>query len=147
MTGDQPSYFCASATGTQGSYDGFEAWSVHIAATLSPQQQVGISLHERLHHELQHTSPWGLLGRFALDLAQQGIQSQRFRRLFRFCRDAARTVHETYATTLAVGSDIGGDEGLAVDNTTSATWQPDRRWRPGRRWRAAGSASTQYCGA
>src|SRR4029453_16536545 len=41
--------------------------------------------------------------------------------------------HETYATTLAVGSDIGGEEGLAVDHTTSATWQPDRRWRPGRR--------------
>ena len=72
---------------------------------------------------------------------------ERFRRLFRFCRDAARTVHETYATTLAVGSDIGGEEGLAVDHTTSATWQPDRRWRPGRRGRAAGSASTQYCGA
>ena len=32
------------------------------------------------------------------------------------CRDAARTVHETYATTLAVGSDIGGEEGLAVDH-------------------------------
>lgn len=42
-------------------------------------------------------------------------------------------MHETYATTLAVGSDIGGEEGLAVDHTTSATWQPDRRWRPGRR--------------
>ena len=86
-----------------------------------------------------------MLGRFAL-LGPAG-DPERFRRLFRFCRDAARTVHETYATTLAVGSDIGGEEGLAVDHPTSATWQPDRRWRPGRRGGVAGSASTQYCGA
>jgi hypothetical protein len=85
-----------------------------------------------------------VLGRFALDLARQGIQSGSAG-----CSGSAATPPgpETYATTLAVGSDIGGEEGLAVDHPTSATWQPDRRWRPGRRGRAAGSASTQYCGA
>lgn len=132
----QHAYFCAAANGTQGSYDGFETWSVHVAATRSPQQQVGASLHERLHHELQHTSPWGLLGRFALDLARQGIQGDRFGRLFRFCRDAARTVHETYATTLTVGGEIGGEEHLGADYvgylTTGRALAVGLPWESGR---------------
>ena len=43
--GEEPSYFYAGAAGTQGSYDGFETWSVHLAATISPQQQVGACDH------------------------------------------------------------------------------------------------------
>lgn len=99
----EPSYFCTAPAGVQGTYDGLETWSLHAGATRNPRQQVEASLHERLHHELQHTSPWGLLARFALDLSRQGIHRERYHRLFRFCRDSARTVHEVYATALSVG--------------------------------------------
>jgi hypothetical protein len=44
---------------------------VHIAATRSPQQQVGTSLHERLHHELQHTSQQQAADRAVQALPQQ----------------------------------------------------------------------------
>ena len=101
----QHAYFCAAANGTQGSYDGFETWSVHVSATRSPQQQVGASLHERLHHELQHTSPWGVLGRFALD--QQ------------FVRGVARTID---GGAPRVGR--GRGETLIADTDAGATRRP-----------------------
>ena len=104
----EPSYFCSSGGSALGTYDGFETWSVHLASIgTDPHLQVSVSLHERLHHELQHTTPWGLLARFALDLALQGKDAGRFERLFRFCRSASRSVHETYATTLTAFSSIG----------------------------------------
>ncbi|MEV0570318.1 hypothetical protein [Dactylosporangium sp. NPDC050588] len=71
-----------------------------------------VSVHERLHHELQHTTSWGLLTRFAKDLAEHGVAPDRLLRLFRFGRDRARQVHEVYATTLSVKDDPHGQEFL-----------------------------------
>src|SRR5690348_5631998 len=88
----EPSYWCARSGGSEvlGSYDGLEAWTLYAAALLERDAQVVVSIHERLHHELQHTTPWGLITRFSADLARLGVDPQRLTRLFQFCRGAAR---------------------------------------------------------
>jgi hypothetical protein len=101
--GDELSYWCATggSDGVLGAYDHTAVWTLRSTA-LSRRDQAMVSVHERLHHELQHTTPWGLIARFAKELASLGVEPDRLRRLFRFCRDQARQVHETYATTFAL---------------------------------------------
>jgi hypothetical protein len=103
MDGDEPSYWCATggSDGILGAYDHTATWTLRSVA-LSRRDQAMVSVHERLHHELQHTTPWGLIARFAKELASLGVEPDRLGRLFRFCRDQARQVHETYATTFAL---------------------------------------------
>lgn len=103
----EPSYWCARAGGAEvlGTYDGLESWTIHAATILEERAQAIVSIHERLHHELQHTTPWGLVTRFAADLARLDVDARRLTRLFRFCRAEARVVHETYATLLSTGDD------------------------------------------
>lgn len=103
----EPSYWCARSGAAEilGSYDGLEAWTLYAARVLERDAQAVVSIHERLHHELQHTTPWGLITRFAADLARLDLDAPRLTRLFRFCRAEARTVHETYATLLSTGDD------------------------------------------
>jgi hypothetical protein len=102
-----PSYWCARSGAAEilGSYDGLEAWTLYAAKVLERDAQAVVSIHERLHHELQHTTPWGLITRFAADLARLDVDAPRLTRLFQFCRAEARTVHETYATLLSTGDD------------------------------------------
>lgn len=103
--GPDPAYQCALTRtgGRLGGYDHFGRWTLSEVVLARPDQAM-VSVHERLHHELQHTTPWGLIARFAGDLAfSHHVEPARFGRLFRFCRDAAREVHETYATTLSLG--------------------------------------------
>ena len=64
-----------------------------------------MGIYRVLHNELQHTTPWGLVTRFAADLARLDVDAQHLTRLFRFCRGEARVVHETYATLLSTGDD------------------------------------------
>ena len=100
---DEPSYWCATrgSDGILGAYDHTAVWTLRPAA-LSRHDQAMVSVHERLHHELQHTTPWGLVARFAKELASLDVEPDRLGRLFRFCRDQSRQVHETYATTFAL---------------------------------------------
>ena len=56
-----------------GAYDGIESWTLHATALTDRDEQVVVSLHARLHHELQHTTPWGLVARFSADLALLGV--------------------------------------------------------------------------
>jgi hypothetical protein len=111
---------------------------VHPASLQDRDEQALVSLHERLHHELQHTTLWGLIARFSADLARLKVEPERFRRLARFCRSEARLVHETYATTISVGVQPIwkahlGDQGDYLEHyrrgmtlAPGASWELDR---------------------
>lgn len=103
----QTSYYCVGGGSTEilGAYHGIDTWVVNVGLLASGGEQLSVSLHEWLHRSLQHSTPWGLAARFAGDLARSGIRARQFTRLFRFCRQEARRVHETYATTLTLGGD------------------------------------------
>jgi hypothetical protein len=60
-----------------GAYDHSRRWTLSAAALGRRHDQAMVSVHERLHHELQHTTPWGLLTRFAKDLAEHGVSPDR----------------------------------------------------------------------
>jgi len=94
-------YGCAITGGQLGAYDSVGRWTLRSSG-LGRNDQAMVSVHERLHHDLQHTTPWGLIARTARELADLGVEPDRFGRLFRFCREAAREVHEVYATSLSL---------------------------------------------
>lgn len=83
-------YRCVAAGERLGVYDGHERWSVFAGGLTDPDLQVTVLLHERLHHELQHTTPWGVVCGLAFELARMDVQRDRFLRLARFGREAAR---------------------------------------------------------
>lgn len=56
-------YWCVAAGERLGVYDGHERWSVFAGGLTDPDLQVTVSLHERLHHELQHTTQMSALAR------------------------------------------------------------------------------------
>lgn len=68
-------HWCAGPTGNEivGSYHGLEAWTIYAVGLTDRDEQVMVSVHARLHHELQHTTPWGLLTRFVANLARCDI--------------------------------------------------------------------------
>jgi hypothetical protein len=103
----EASYWCAGGASAEvlGAYDGFDVWTIKASLLTSGDEQLLVSLHERMHHALQHATPWGLVTRFAADLARLDVRTDQFRRLFRFCREKSRRVHETFATTLTLGGD------------------------------------------
>jgi hypothetical protein len=99
-----------SATSAQrardlGAYNGVDLWTLRSWALKTPQERVFASLHERLHHELQHTTLWGLITRFADDYRQDAAHRRTAALLFWTGVMRAQRVHETYATTLAAGMD------------------------------------------
>jgi hypothetical protein len=64
----EDSYWCAQSalhSDVVGSYDGVEAWTIHAAALVEEETQAMVSIDERLHHKLQHTTPWGLVTRWS----------------------------------------------------------------------------------
>jgi hypothetical protein len=124
----QSSYWCARSGGSEivGSYDGLESWTIFAANLTAREEQVMVSLHERLHHELQHSSPWGLVTRFAADLARLGVDRPRLSRLGAYCREQARYVHECYATTLSVGDDPTALSYLADNPVYTAFYKTGR---------------------
>jgi len=101
---------------------------------------VDTSLHERLHHELQNTTLWGLLTRFCDDLRLAGVRASTAPVLFWTDVVRAQNVHEVYATTLATGIDAPSvallddnpqhhsyrERGLALLGTTPESWEVDR---------------------
>lgn len=58
--GVEHSFWCVRDELVLGAYsDG--RWTVSRAALGDAVEQIVVSLHERLHHELQHTTPWGVM--------------------------------------------------------------------------------------
>lgn len=87
-----------------GAYrDGY--WMVSSDALDDPTEQIVVSLHERLHHELQYTTPWGVMTEMLSLVANRDpSRAGAFRRVAGFGKNASRTVHEVYATTHSVGA-------------------------------------------
>lgn len=102
---DVPSFWCVGHEAVLGEYR-TGRWIVHRPALASPTDQIVVPLHERLHHELQHSSPWGLMTEMLATIAAaRPTWSDQFGRLARFGRMASRATHETYATGHSVGDD------------------------------------------
>jgi hypothetical protein len=146
-TGDPTSIVRPAAAATDalpgssiGGYDGVEMWTVRTWVPAGTQGRVVASLHERLHHELQNTTLWGLLVRFCDDFRLAGVNVVTTSAAFWIGVLRSQQVHETYATTLATGIDAPSVEllpdnphyaahrrrGLALLNTTDQTWSTDR---------------------
>ncbi|MFE2965648.1 hypothetical protein ACFXKC_18610 [Streptomyces sp. NPDC059340] len=138
MSTDESSYWCtrSDASDVLGAYDGLESWTLHATALTDRDEQAIVSVHERLHHELQHSTPWGLVARFSADLARLGVLSEQLRLLFRFCRESARLVHETYATTLSVGNDPFALELLEQSPDYKVYFDQGTRLSAGTEWEA-----------
>ena len=127
-------------TGPLGAYDGVELWTVRSWSPTTPHGRVVASLHERLHHELQSTTLWGVLTRFCDDLRIAGVRPVTASALFWIGVMRAQDVHEVYATTLATGMDAPSvdllannplyrahrDRGLALTGATRDSWEIDR---------------------
>lgn len=123
-----------------GRYDGVDLWTLHSWSLGSVHEQVFASLHERLHHELQSTTLWGLITRFADDYVRSETYRVSARLLFWTGVMRSQLVHETYATTLAVGVDeeyfalLQSNAayldryrcGMALLGSTPDTWPRDR---------------------
>lgn len=101
---DEPSFWCATSSDLLGGYRSGQ-WDVYRAALGESTSQIVVSLHERLHHELQYTTVWGLMTEMFARLAADHVApADHFARLAAHGRDASRTVHETFATVHSVGS-------------------------------------------
>ncbi len=123
-----------------GAYDGVDVWTLRSWTLASPQERVFASLHERLHHELQSSTLWGLLTRFSDDYVRAERYRTSARLLFWIGVMRSQLVHETYATTLAAGMDAEYvalldtnadyrdryDFGTGLLPSTADTWPSDR---------------------
>lgn len=123
-----------------GGYDGVDLWALRSWNVESAHQQVYTSLHERLHHELQSSTLWGLITRFCADFARRPEWATSARLLFWIGAMRSQLVHETYATTIATGVDEeylalleGNPEyleryrhGIGLLDSTPASWPRDR---------------------
>jgi hypothetical protein len=113
-----------------GAHDGVMAWTVRIGAERSPLEQQLVSLHERRHHDLHQSSPWGLLMAFlAATRGPRGLQDP----VWRWVAEGCRTVHESFATYFSVTADArfldllaGNATYLAYQGTAAALldWLP-----------------------
>lgn len=76
-------------------------------------------MHERLHHELQWSTVWGVLAAMSGLLADEGVDTARLRAVARTSNSAARRVHKLFATTIGFGV-LGVPEarGLLTGNAT-----------------------------
>src|SRR5689334_12121429 len=108
----------ASATngaGTLGRHDGIGFWSLHTARIGDHDAQSLVSAHERLHHELVMSTPWGLLTSALGTLGEARPNRTIFEDMFLRACSWSTTVHETYATYFSVGPDADTVNGLEGD--------------------------------
>lgn len=103
-----------------GAYDGVESWTIMAGRERSAFEQLLVSLHERKHHELQTSTPWGFLmmvaGRAAPD-----------RQVVGHLADGCRQSHELYATYFSVGDDSDFRAMLAGNPTYLGYYKRARR--------------------
>jgi hypothetical protein len=123
-----------------GGYDGVDLWTLRVWNVSSVHEQVFASLHERLHHELQSSTLWGLLTRFSDDFLRDSRYRQSARLLFWIGVLRSQLVHEVYATTLAAGMDpdyvavldanpehrAHRERGLRLLGSSQSSWAHDR---------------------
>ncbi|SES40029.1 hypothetical protein SAMN04487818_112145 [Actinokineospora terrae] len=84
-----------------GGYDGSSSWSVVLPGLRGSDEQQMVEFHEGLHHELQVTSPYGLVTALAASLARRGFRVNGLSELFIDLVQESTQVHETFATALS----------------------------------------------
>ncbi len=87
--------------GLLGGYDGAGAWSVVLPALRGAEEQLLVESHEGLHHELQASTPWGLVGAMAKLLANRDVQPDHLGAVFDDMVMRSTQVHEQFATFLS----------------------------------------------
>ena len=89
---------CADdASSILGAHDGISSWTLHVGRERSGPEQRFVSAHERLHHELHSTTPWGFV------MSVEGDQvTPEARTVWRWLAESCRTTHEVFATYFAV---------------------------------------------
>ncbi len=93
-----------------GAFDGRDSRELHAFRIADRRAQLLVSIHERLHHELQWSTVWGVTAAMAGLLANVGVDPARLRPIADHANGSARAVHELFATTVSVGV-VGVPEG------------------------------------
>jgi hypothetical protein len=76
-----------------GAHDGVMSWTLRVGAERTPAEQRLVSVHERLHHDLHQSSPWGL-AMSAVAAAPGALHGV----LWRWLAEGCRATHEAFAT-------------------------------------------------
>jgi hypothetical protein len=90
-----------------GAHDGLMSWTLRVGAERSEEEQRLVSRHERLHHDLHQSAPWGLA--MAAVAARPGALEGL---VWRWLSEGCRLVHELFATYFSVASDARFDRYL-----------------------------------
>lgn len=93
------------ASGDLGGHDGIGFWTLHTARLGSHDRQHRVSVHERLHHDLIMSTPWGLLTSVLGALAGRAEPTIEHEDMFLRAAAWSTDVHETYATYFSIGPD------------------------------------------
>jgi hypothetical protein len=100
--------FETGATQLLGGFDGRDRREVHLYATSIRPEQLLVSMHEHLHHELHWSTGWGLVSAMAGLLSEadatSNVHRQRLRAVAAAANSTCRTVHEIFATTISAGA-------------------------------------------
>lgn len=86
-----------------GSFDGRDARDLHAYAVDPGDAQLLVSVHELLHHDLQWSTGWGLIGAMAGLLATSDSDPDRLKSVANYANRQAKHVHEIFATTISAG--------------------------------------------
>ncbi|MFC6023645.1 hypothetical protein ACFP2T_46770 [Plantactinospora solaniradicis] len=93
------------SSGNLGSHDGIGFWTLHTARLGSHDRQHRVSVHERLHHDLIMSTPWGLLTSVLGALTEVAEPSIEHEDMFLRAAAWSTDVHEMYATYFSIGLD------------------------------------------
>jgi hypothetical protein len=96
--------FETAATQLLGGFDGRDRREVHVYAVDTRPQQLLVSMHEQLHHELHWSTGWGLVAAMAGLLSEAGVDTERLRPVAAAANATCRRVHEVFATTIAASA-------------------------------------------
>lgn len=91
------------AGGLLGAFDGGDRRVVRIDQIRSSAEQLLVSAHEQMHHELQWSTAWGVTAAMSSLLAEAGIRPATLSNVALIANEAARNVHEVFATTISCG--------------------------------------------
>jgi hypothetical protein len=86
-----------------GGFDGRDRRELHVYAVDPGPEQMLVSMHEQLHHELHWSTLWGLTAAMAGLLAEEGVDTDRLNDVATVMNASCRQVHEVFATTISSG--------------------------------------------
>jgi hypothetical protein len=82
-----------------GAHDGVGTWTINAHVGASPEQQALASRHERQHHRLHESTPWGLAMTFAASVAAGPFGALAWQAML----SGSTEVHKAFATFFAPG--------------------------------------------